>query len=353
MNVATTNNFNQRDNLLVGIGNPLLDISAIVDKEFLAKYDMKENDAILASDKHKNLYEELTEKYPVEYIAGGSVQNTLRVTQWLIEKPKVCTYFGCVGEDQYSKILHDKATSEGVNVRYQYNSLEPTGTCAVLITDHHRSLCANLASANFFTIDHIRKPENKKFIETAQYYYVSGFFLTVSPPSILEIAKLALARDRPLIMNLSAPFICQFYKEQVMQVMPYVDILFGNEMEALTFSVEQSLETKDLKEIALKICKLPKQNENRSRIVILTHGINPVILAHNGKIKEYPIIELPKDKVVDTNGAGDAFVGGFLSQYIKGEDLDVCIQCAIWAAAEIIQRSGCTFEGKATFKPLQ
>lgn len=162
-----------RENLLLGMGNPLLDVSANVDKEFLAKYEMKENDAILASDKHKDINKDLTEKYTVEYIAGGSVQNALRVAQWLLEKPKVTTFFGSVGEDEYSKILNDKAISDGVNVRYQYHNEEPTGTCTVLITDHHRSLCANLGAANHFTIDHIRKPENKKLVDTAQYYYIS------------------------------------------------------------------------------------------------------------------------------------------------------------------------------------
>lgn len=167
-----------RENLLLGMGNPLLDISATVDKKFLAKYELKENDAILADEvKHKNLYKDLTENHQVEYIAGGSVQNALRVAQWLIGIPKITTFFGCVGEDKYGKILYDRATADGVNVRYQYNEKEPTGTCAVLITDHHRSLCANLASANFFTIDHIRKPENRAFLETAQFFYVSvGYF---------------------------------------------------------------------------------------------------------------------------------------------------------------------------------
>lgn len=165
-----------RENLLVGMGNPLLDISATVDKEFLAKYEMKENDAILADEKHKNLYRDLTENHQVDYIAGGSVQNSLRVAQWLIGKPKVTTFFGCVGEDKYGKILYDRATADGVNVRYQYNEKEPTGTCAVLITDHHRSLCANLGSANCFTIDHIRKPENRVLVESAQFFYISVSF---------------------------------------------------------------------------------------------------------------------------------------------------------------------------------
>ncbi|XP_044253770.1 adenosine kinase [Tribolium madens] len=342
---------NLRENMLLGMGNPLLDISATVDKEFLTKYNMKENNAILADESHKNLYSEMIEKYKAEFIAGGSVQNSLRVAQWLLQKPKVTTFFGCVGTDKYSQILKDKAKADGVNVVYQYNDKVPTGTCAVLITGTNRSLCANLAAANCFTIDHIRDAENRKLLENAQYFYISGFFITVSPQSILEVAKHALANDRPFIMNLSAPFISQFYKEPLMQVMPYIDLLFGNETEAETFATEQNFGTKDLKEIALKICKLPKQNENRPRVCVITTGHNPVILAREGKISEFPVDVLSKDKLVDTNGAGDAFAGGFLSQYIQGQSLDVCVRCGIWAASQIVQRSGCTFSGKATFQP--
>lgn len=106
-----------------------------------------------------------------------------------------------------------------------------------------------------------------------------------------------------------------------------------------------------MKEIALKICNLPKQNEARSRVCIITTGHNPVILARDGKISEFPVDVVPKEKIIDTNGAGDAFAGGFLSQYIQGHDLDVCIRCGVWTASQIIQRGGCTFEGTADFRP--
>lgn len=165
-----------RECLLLGLGNPLLDITANVDNEFLDKYEMKPNDAILATEKHKNLYAELVDKYKAQFTAGGSVQNALRVAQWFLEKPKVTTFFGCVGEDEYGKIIEAAARKDGVNVQYQYTTKEPTGTCAVLITGTHRSLCANLAAANCFTIDHIKKAENKKFIETARFFYVSVSF---------------------------------------------------------------------------------------------------------------------------------------------------------------------------------
>lgn len=30
----------------------------------------------------------------------------------------------------------------------------------------------------------------------------------------------------------------------------------------------------------------------------------------DGKVTEYPIIKIPQEEIVDTNGAGDSFVGG-------------------------------------------
>lgn len=67
--------------MLVGMGNPLLDISVNSDDSILEKYGLKPNDAILAEKKHMPLYSELVENYPVDYIAGGSTLNALRVAQ--------------------------------------------------------------------------------------------------------------------------------------------------------------------------------------------------------------------------------------------------------------------------------
>ena len=38
-------------------------------------------------------------------------------------------------------------------------------------------------------------------------------------------------------------------------------------------------------------------------------------------ITEYPVPPLEKDDIVDTNGAGDAFVGGFLSELALGKTI--------------------------------
>ena len=54
-------------------------------------------------------------------------------------------------------------------------------------------------------------------------------------------------------------------------------------------------------------------------------------------------------QIVDTNGAGDAFVGGFLAALVEGKDQSTCVRCGIWAATKIIQQSGCTFPEKMDF----
>ncbi len=329
--------------ILFALGNPLLDISAEVDSEFLDKYGLKQNDAILAEDKHKAMYDDMTSKYDVEYVPGGATQNVVRVAQWLIGIHHATTFVGCIGkDDKYGNILQQKAVEAGVNVKYMRTDKEPTGTCAVLITGKSRSLCAYLAAANHFSKEHLLVPEVNALMEKAKYYYISSFPLTVSPESMLHVAEYAGKNDKIFCLNLSAPFLCQFFKEPMMKVMPYVDVLFGNESEAEAFAKEQNFGTTDQKEIAKKISALPKFNGSRMRMVVITQGSEPTIVYKNGQIREFPVIHISPEEIVDTNGAGDAFAGGFMAQFVQEQSLEDCIRCANYAANLIIQRSGCT-----------
>ena len=47
----------------------------------MQKYGLKDNDAILAEEKHMGIYEELLQKPDVKLIAGGAAQNTARGAQ--------------------------------------------------------------------------------------------------------------------------------------------------------------------------------------------------------------------------------------------------------------------------------
>ncbi|XP_064174419.1 adenosine kinase-like isoform X4 [Anguilla rostrata] len=294
-------------NALFGMGNPLLDISAVVDKDFLDKFGLKPNDQILAEDKHKALFEEIVKKFKVEYHAGGSTQNSMKIAQWMIQEPhRVATFFGCIGTDKFGEILKKKAEEAHVDARYYEQDEEPTGTCAACITgdnrsgrpvlDFHRtdrSLVANLAAANCYKKDkHLDLEGNWKLVEKAKVYYIA---------------------------------------------------------EAATFAREQGFETEDIEEIAKKAQNLPKVNKKRQRVVVITQGKDGTILADGDKVSSFPVMEIDPSDIVDTNGAGDAFVGGFLSELVQERPVEQCVRAGHYAANVIIRRAGCTFPEKPNF----
>ncbi|KAJ3094910.1 adenosine kinase [Phlyctochytrium planicorne] len=336
---------------LLGIENPLLDISAVVPTTLLEKYELKANDAILAADSHKPLYKELIDNHNPIYIAGGAAQNTLRGAQWLLP-PKSTVYIGAVGKDDTAETLRKVAAEDGLRTEYMVNEEVPTGKCAVLITGHHRSLCTDLLAANTYKKEHIQKKEIWALVENAKFFYVGGYFLTVSPDTANLIAEHAAETGKTFMMNMSAPFIPQFFTKQLDDLAPYWDVIFGNEAEAHSYAQSHNLPHthEEIPAIALHLLTLPKKT-TKPRTVVITQGREPTIVAHYvagvPKVDLYPVHEVPESEIVDTNGAGDAFCGGFLAALVKGKSIKECVEAGQYVAAVVIKRNGPSYPREA------
>jgi adenosine kinase len=74
---------------------------------------------------------------------------------------------------------------------------------------------------------------------------------------------------------------------------------------------------------------------------VFTQGKDPTLVACGGVLHKFPVPPLAKELLVDTNGAGDAFVGGFLAKLACGCDLETCVNAGNYAARQIIQVAGC------------
>lgn len=98
-----------------------------------------------------------------------------------------------------------------VNGIFQVDAETATGTCACLIDNKERALVANVSAANNLKFAFIQ--ENWAAVEACKIYYSAGFFLTVSPESMVEIGKHCDANGKECAMNLSAPFLIQFFKD--------------------------------------------------------------------------------------------------------------------------------------------
>ncbi len=312
---------------------------------------MKLNNAILAEEKHIPLYDELTSSYSVDYIAGGATQNSIRVAQWMLgsDGEGATAYIGCIGKDAFGEQLKAAAAKDGVATHYMEDETAPTGTCAVLIKDKERSLVANLSAANNYKIDHLNTEALQAVVQAAKVVYSAGFFLTVSPASMIAAGKHCAETGGYFTMNLSAPFLSAVFKDQMHSVLPYADIVFGNESEAAAFAEANEFAGASVAEVALKIAALPKASGTHGRVVVITQGSESTIVAKDGKVTEFAVTPIDDASIVDTNGAGDAFVGGFLAKFVAGESIEKCVDAGHWAAGQIIQQSGCVFPAKCTY----
>lgn len=205
-------------------------------------------------------------------------------------------------------------------------------------------------------------PENQNYIDKAKFFYISGFVLTHSTDSVAYLGKHACENNKIFLTNLSAPFLMQFYLNNFLQILPYADYIFGNEHEIAACGVAMKYGTTNPKEIAIKLCQEPKANKKRGRVVVITQGPAKIIYVRTSfaseedekptrveVVKHYTPIPISADEIVDTNGAGDSFVGGFLSQLVLGKQEDACVNAAAYAAYQVLHYAGCRFPKTPSF----
>jgi adenosine kinase len=347
------------EGILFSVGSPLLDILVTVSPEFLKKYDLMENQVLLMSVDQLTFYNEIISdivqnfRSDISYIAGGSAQNTIRVAQWIIDSPHACVFVGSIGKDYFGETLFQKALEDGIVGQYQLVSSVPTGTCLVLVTGKwKRTLLACPAAAELLDEAFLHEPENDAWLEKAKFYYMTAYSLVSSADVAIYLGKYAVQKNCHLILHLSAPYIFTQYLPAFNSVLPYADVLIGNTDEALAFAASQNFKTRDVEEIALEASSLPISNHSFTRIVVITQGTAPVIVAQGKTVKKYKVPSIRPSAVKDFNGAGDAFAGGFLAQFVQGSSVELCVQCGIWAATEVIKCEGCQFPKNKYFKPF-
>jgi sugar/nucleoside kinase (ribokinase family) len=127
-------------------------------------------------------------------------------------------------------------------------------------------------------------------------------------------------------LTLSDPFWVQLQRDAFLSLLPTVDVLLGNEAEALEVTGEATLEG--------ALAALTKS----CGVVALTRGASGAI-ASDGQGMVSVAAE-PVARVEDTTGAGDLFAAGFLLGLARGRALDDCLRLGALAAAEVISHIG-------------
>ncbi|XP_045134796.1 adenosine kinase-like isoform X2 [Portunus trituberculatus] len=80
----------------------------------------------------------------------------------------------------------------------------------------------------------------------------------------------------------------------------------------------------------------------KQRLVVVTKGPSPLLYCQGGAVRQRCVPPIAPEDIVDTTGAGDSFVGGFLAALSHGRPLAQCLDCGVWTAQQLLRQKGCT-----------
>ncbi|KAH0481803.1 MAG: uncharacterized protein KVP18_003163 [Porospora cf. gigantea A] len=357
---------------LLGVGNPLLDTIVCADEAFMDKYNLVKGGYCFQGEGQEAIYDDMASRTPV-YVPGGATQNSIRVAQGLLPSPSTA-YSGSSGKDKEGERMRDLLETCDVKSYYYWDAEHPTGMCGVAVSScGERSLCTRLGAADHFPFEHLQSVEMQRALADSKFVYSAGFFLTVCTKGMVMMGKHCSENNKVFASNLCAEFIVEHFKDQMLEVLPFMDYIFGNESEWAHFArihaeALGNVDPANLQEVARRVAQLPKVNTARSRVVVVTQGSDETIVASKWftseaivvcdnkrrlksttlyQVSTFPVVPLDPSMIVDTNGAGDAFVGGFLAGLVQDKALPDCVALAHYAARHIVQRSGATVEFEA------
>lgn len=221
---------------------------------------------------------------------------------------------GCVGEEDGEPLLAF-LRSKGVDIRLVCRKGVPSGHTVIQVNDAGENCILLYGGANQLV--------DEELIDRALEELSSGDLLVMQN----EISHMPLlmtkahARGIRLVLNPS-PI------EGVLENLPLqlVDLFFLNEHEA------QALTGTDEDVEAALLKRYPA-----ARFVV-TYGAKGAVVIGNDGTRLWA--DGLKVKAADTTGAGDTFLGYFISRLAKGADDLECLRYATQAAALCVQRAG-------------
>ena len=334
---------------IIAIGNPIIDITAEIDKETIQKFGLKWGETVFMTPQNEAIYQEIENKAEVSYTPGGSVQNTLRVASWCLNmdpnnknKNYKLTMLGSVGDDNYSIKVINSLKAYGVNPLLQIIPKMHTSRCAVGIYQKERCLVPEIKASNFLTEDFIS--QNGQEILSHDALIIEGYFLKDKFELCKKLCEEFIKLKKLVFLTLCDAFMIEFHKDKILEMANMADIIVGNFRAAEILADGRGSNMKETFE------KIHKKLVNKDRLLIITAGCQGAFCSKFNYQKmqldfifqDFPQL-IKNSDIVDFNGAGDAFFGGFLSQQMHGKQLISCCKCGNEIANVVLRNVGCTF----------
>lgn len=228
---------------------------------------------------------------------------------------------GAIGSDATGELAVESLTKSGIDTRGVSTKEGPTGTAFIFVEEAGENLIVVTPGANALigadeVQDQISKFGGKNTLVLCQLEL---------PLEIVErAAKVTHEMNGRFVLNL-APAI--HVSESLLSA---CDPLIVNESEATLLTGNQVSSIQDAIELVQALASI-------ARSAVITLGADGAVYSDGSKV-----VHVPGEKVdvVDTTGAGDAFVGALVAELSFGKTLDEAVAAGIVAGARAVQHFG-------------
>ena len=234
------------------------------------------------------------------------------------------TLYSAVGEDAFGAFALDYAEKLGVSTQWIKTTDGPTSVTAVLIhPDGERSFVVQRGASHELKERQISDDLLRKY--DLLYIGSACGIPGLDGEGLTKLLHRAKVLDCKTAMDITGN-PTRRSAAQLLPALPNLDFFLPSAYEAMDLSGRDS----------------PGKaadyfHEKGVPVVAVKMGGQGALLSAGGKQEVFPAYEGP---VVDTTGAGDAFVAGFLAALSRGESLPGCVQIGNGTGAKCVERLG-------------
>ena len=240
------------------------------------------------------------------YPGGGPVNMAV----YTVRNGGSASYIGPIGDDEYGRIMYEAVKAKGVDVSHMHVKKGTTAVTEVELIDGERvfgdydeGVLSNYSLSDE-DIDFIAQHD---MVVCDLWGKVEGQYKDLKEKGITTAFDCATRPE----------------DKEAQTAMPYSDYLFFSSDEGDCQAVREQMKA---------------YQQKGPKMVIAMLGIEGSLCYDGEKYYKYGIVEC--DNVVDTMGAGDSYIAGFLAGIVDGLNIEECMHQGAATATETLKYFG-------------
>lgn len=291
--------FSHQSIIVSGIGIACVDYVISVDDSFLNAVDLKKRNCTSFDWPTFSHILQLAKEFNTPYAAtGGSTANTLK---GLAQLNIPCSLISKAGKDEVATWLKTAFSAAGVQCCFFESALPSSQILCLITSDGERTFCVYQGAESEFSAKDIETID----FSFSKHVHIEGYQFR-QDGLVENTIQQAKHQGCTISFDLCDSSITLLYREHIFKnCLPFIDILFANEEEAL------ALTQLPAKEACLAL-------SHYCPIAVVKVGEKGCWVASKEEAFHSPSISA---QVVDTTGAGDLFACGFIYGYLHKASL--------------------------------